>query len=276
MSTSPGPAACSSRAATLTASPVTSVSPRPGDDLAGVHADADVELDAVAELDRRAHGAQGVVLVQLRNAEDGHHRIADELLDRAAVSLDRGPRGVEVASHHGTRRLRVETLGAGGRARHVAEQHGHGLPLLTRRVARRRGALHTCRRSSRASRFAAPHVGQLVTSGRYPHGRPRPRLGAEANSTEVDSAASLRGIPLHRASHEWRTRIDSRRHGRRRRRSTRATGLGTSYTCPPRPPRHPSSPTRAATSPERSSTRCSRRRAGPGRTTACSPRGSRR
>ena len=73
--------------------------------------------------------------MQLRNAEDGHHRVADELLDGAAVSLDRGPRGVEVASHHGTRRLRVEALGTGGRTRHVAEQHGHGLPLLARRLA---------------------------------------------------------------------------------------------------------------------------------------------
>ena len=118
----------------LTASPVTSMSTGTGDDLAGVHADADVELDTVAQLDRRAHCSERVVLVQLRNAEHGHDRIADEFLDRPAVPLDRGPRGVEVASHHGTRRFRVETLGAGGRARHIAEQHGHGLALLTRRL----------------------------------------------------------------------------------------------------------------------------------------------
>jgi hypothetical protein len=36
----------------------------------------------------RAHGAERVVLVQDRYAEDGHDRVANELLDRASVALD--------------------------------------------------------------------------------------------------------------------------------------------------------------------------------------------
>ena len=72
-----------------------------GDHLAGVDADPELEPRAVAglelvvqlgepvpQLGGRAHGAQRVVLVHHRDAEDGHHRVADELLDRAAVPLD--------------------------------------------------------------------------------------------------------------------------------------------------------------------------------------------
>ncbi len=44
----------------------------------------------VADRERRADGALGVVLVRGRRAEEGHHRVADELLDRAAVALELG------------------------------------------------------------------------------------------------------------------------------------------------------------------------------------------
>ena len=76
----PARPACSSRAATLTASPVDERAARvavAGDDLAGVHADPDLELHAVValellvqrverapHLDRGAHRAQRVVLVE--------------------------------------------------------------------------------------------------------------------------------------------------------------------------------------------------------------------
>jgi hypothetical protein len=60
----------------------------PGHDLPGVDPDpsGDAELgQRVAHLERRAAGAQGVVLVRGRHAEDGHDRVADELLHRATV-----------------------------------------------------------------------------------------------------------------------------------------------------------------------------------------------
>ena len=56
-----------------------------------------------------AHRPQRVVLADVRHPEDRHHRVADELLDRAAVPLDRRTHRVEVArvtirSRSGSRR----------------------------------------------------------------------------------------------------------------------------------------------------------------------------
>jgi hypothetical protein len=48
---------------------------------------------------RRTHRSEGVVLVQLREAEHGHDRVPDELLDDAAVLLELGDMG-RVAGHH--------------------------------------------------------------------------------------------------------------------------------------------------------------------------------
>ena len=107
---------------------------RARDDLASVDADPYVDLDRVAELQRRSHGTERIVLVHLRHTEDRHHGVADELLDRAAVTLDRGSRRLEVPRHRGARRFRVEPLRARGRADHVAEEHGHRLPLLARQL----------------------------------------------------------------------------------------------------------------------------------------------
>jgi hypothetical protein len=42
----------------------------------------------VADRQGRADRSLGVVLVSLRSAEDGHDRVADELLHRAAVTLE--------------------------------------------------------------------------------------------------------------------------------------------------------------------------------------------
>ena len=44
--------------------------------------------DRVADRERRADRALGVVLVRDRRAEQRHHRVADELLHRAAVALE--------------------------------------------------------------------------------------------------------------------------------------------------------------------------------------------
>ena len=69
-----------------------------GDDLAGVDADPDLQVDAVAvvqvlvelveafvHVGSAADGAQGVVLVHMGDAEHGHDLVADELLHGAAV-----------------------------------------------------------------------------------------------------------------------------------------------------------------------------------------------
>jgi hypothetical protein len=61
---------------------------------------------------RRAHGALRVVLVRHRGAEDAHHVVADELVDRAAEALDLPPsrRRVRSTSRDGP----VHPLGRGG------------------------------------------------------------------------------------------------------------------------------------------------------------------
>ena len=76
--------------------------------VAGQHAGADAQLghpdllaeqrDGLRERERRADRPFGVVLARDRSAPDGHHGIADELLDRAAVALDQRPATVEVAA----------------------------------------------------------------------------------------------------------------------------------------------------------------------------------
>ena len=66
---------------------------------------------ASSEAQGGAHGALGVVLVGGGNAEDGHHGVADELLDGAAVaSIDLAGAGVVLAEQG------VDVLGVGGLA----------------------------------------------------------------------------------------------------------------------------------------------------------------
>ena len=80
------------------------------DDLAGVDAGAVARSDTLApielvvelgqrslHLDRGAHRAERVVLVEAGQAEDGHDRVADVLLDGSAVELEDRPHRVEVA-----------------------------------------------------------------------------------------------------------------------------------------------------------------------------------
>src|SRR5215468_5566559 len=68
--------------------------------------------------------------MRLRDSEDGHHRIADELFHRAAVELDDALHPVEIAHEKGAKWFRVEALAERGRAGEVAEENGDGLPLL--------------------------------------------------------------------------------------------------------------------------------------------------
>jgi hypothetical protein len=98
--------------------------------------DADAELDRlllgpVANREGRAHRPLRVVLVGDRGAEDRHHRVADELLDRAAEALELAlePRVVRTEQRRDV--LRVHALGARGEAGQVGEEDGHHLALAT-------------------------------------------------------------------------------------------------------------------------------------------------
>ena len=145
--------------------------------------------DGIDQLEGRAHRSLGVVLVRGRGAPDGHDRVADELLDGAAVPIDDLARRLEPAAQQLAHRLGVARLGDRGRADEVDEQDRDetALGAARRRAGRpaargrraaglgRRGSLRgSPARSSRGrphspqnrspGRFAAPHVGQARAS----------------------------------------------------------------------------------------------------------------
>ena len=87
--------------------------------------------DAVAQLgdDReQVQGspdrALGIVLTRDGRAPYRHHRIADELLDGAAIALHHVTGDLEVPPEQVADLLRVATLGEGGEADQVCEQDG--------------------------------------------------------------------------------------------------------------------------------------------------------
>jgi hypothetical protein len=63
--------------------------------------------------------------MQQWDTEDGHDRVADELLHGAAVPFERTAGLDEEALHHAAGGLRIHRLAQGGRAGHVGEDHGH-------------------------------------------------------------------------------------------------------------------------------------------------------
>ncbi len=108
----------------------------------GVHADPHLQRrlrvllvqlrDLFEDPEPGAHGPLGVVLVRDRRTEHRHHRVADELLDRAAMAFEHGAHAVVIRTKPRPHVLRVGLLGRRGEADQVAEEHGHDLPLLVR------------------------------------------------------------------------------------------------------------------------------------------------
>jgi hypothetical protein len=109
-------------------------------------------------LDRESgsDGAFGVVIVDAGYAEDGHRRVADELLDRPAVGLDDLADALEVHAEDAPDHLRIVVLAEGGRADDVGEQNGDELALF--RHGRSLGSRF--RGSKRSSMFR-----RLLTAG---------------------------------------------------------------------------------------------------------------
>ena len=89
-----------------------------------------IGLDSLAHGQGRGHRAVGVVAVGGGQAEHRHHRVADELLHRAAVLLDRLARDRVVTGKQAAHLLRVELLAERGRARHVGEEDGDDAALF--------------------------------------------------------------------------------------------------------------------------------------------------
>ena len=133
----------------------------------------------------RPHGTLGVVLVGRGDAEHPEHRVADELLDDAAVSLDRGARHGEVGTRAFGRRFRVRCLGQRREPDQAAEQRRDDLPLLrvpTALDASRRDPhrLQNCAPSG----FSPPHTRHRIILGSLRE----PSVSDEPGSARLQSA----------------------------------------------------------------------------------------
>ena len=157
-------------------------------DLPGVHAGADAHGRAELSLESgveqrqllaqpggRAYRPQRVVLVQHRDAEDGHHRIADEFLHRPAMMLDHPPGSVEISPHDLPEALRIQAFPQRRRPGHITEQHSDRLAPHAR-----------CRRRSQDG--AAPVAEAGIRRVLPPAGRARPHT-SKARSELLDSAS---------------------------------------------------------------------------------------
>jgi hypothetical protein len=89
-----------------------------------------IRAQAVAQRQSGRDGPGRVVLVRLRHPEDGHHGIADELLDRAATRRHHVARHREEAREQRAHLLRIGDLREPAGSRDVREQHGHEASLL--------------------------------------------------------------------------------------------------------------------------------------------------
>src|SRR6185503_9527052 len=182
------------------------------DDLARVHADPHLKLKAAflaertvelrqlaAHVHGRPNGAQGVVLVEGWDAEDGDHRVPDELLDRAAVALEDLAHGLEETAHDRPQRFGVETLAEPRRAGDVGEHDGHDLARLPGRLSRRE-RLRAVHAEPRALGIRGAAVGACdhALSLRFEDrdatltGRPETQLGAAPLRTRRRGVGSAR------------------------------------------------------------------------------------
>ncbi len=116
-------------------SPASGLRVEPDERLAGRDPDPQLELFLERELadrERGADGALGVVLVRGRRAEQRHHRVADELLDGAAVALELRAHALVVRPEKRLDVLGIHRLGACREADEVAEDDRDDLALAAR------------------------------------------------------------------------------------------------------------------------------------------------
>ena len=132
------------------------------------------------------HGALGVVLPRDRRPPDRHDRIADELLDGAAVALDDLARPIEVARQQVAHGLRVAVRGERGEPDQVREQHRHE-PSLGRRGLS--GPARNQARRGDAGRRARCLAGPRPCCDPGPLAQARPALVAELGARQVRRAA---------------------------------------------------------------------------------------
>ena len=176
---------------------------------AGAGADAGAErLDRGDDVECRTDCSFGVVLARDRRAPHGHDRVADELLDRAAVAADHLAGKLEVARQELAGLLCVAALGQRREADEVGEQDRDEAAFRDRGVRgagvcrrsapmrrwrrRRRSACRTRRRTS-PRRGAASRIGGSRPAAQF---RTRSRSGRWAAPPRRSSNTSFQEAPL--------------------------------------------------------------------------------
>ncbi len=130
--------------------------------------------DGGEELQGGPDRSLGVVLVARRRAPDGHDRVPDELLDRAAVALDDPAGQLEVPRQEIPHLLGVAVLGERREAHEVCEERPRRAGA--RRPGRRRHGRPRSRRSSRLGCRARSRAGRRTRRRTWrPEGSPRRR-----------------------------------------------------------------------------------------------------
>ncbi len=104
-----------------------------------------------------AQAALGIVLVCPRRAEDGHDRVAHELLDEALVAVDRRGHLVEEIALDRAHVLGIEPFAERGEPGQVGEEHGDRPPVAFGRGGGGGGG-------AGAEASLAPHLGQNAKS----------------------------------------------------------------------------------------------------------------
>ena len=157
--------------------------------------------DGRDEVECGADGPLGVVFVRDRSPPDGHHRIADELLHRAAEALDDAPRVLEVAGEELPHLLGVSRLGERGEADEIGEEHRYEPPLRLRRLARACGRLRlepgaALAAELRTRRVGRPHAArthdcQLAAAfaAKFPAGLVRGSASRAPHARRIDPAS---------------------------------------------------------------------------------------
>ena len=149
------------------------------------------------EFESRSHGAFGVALHRDRRTPHGHDRVADELLDAAAVARNDGARRVEVPRQQLADLLRVTRFRERREADEIGEQDGADAAFGDRAVhlGEVGRLLRRCRgddlgTAQPAEPEARPGEG---AARRARHRQPRPALRAEAVLHRVRRAACRAG-----------------------------------------------------------------------------------
>ena len=142
----------------------------PGDDLSGRDADAEMQSyprqgrdleahDRVLHGEGRADGTLGIVRVADWSAEEGHHAVADEIGDGAAVTLDRVAHDRQEPVQEVQRHLRRVLGGECRVATHVGEQGGDAPPIAAERD---RGGITEDFGGDARAHVTSEHVGQPI------------------------------------------------------------------------------------------------------------------